>query len=217
MGRAFRALLALAIALALALASGCGPKSRERRPDWVIHSRVVFLSADGHTPHEPLPLNTFRLWFPYIIGDLYGAPGTGDFIRPVIRADYSFDIDLNLTEPDLRMSLEPTELSLSYLHILPPEARIARLAPAVLQARGIDPVGVTDWMDADTGERLMLLYADRPARIVGRAVREDQLVQYDLEIAGPGYAWAVTRVVASGTSHSITRAPRHVSLAVTIP
>ena len=215
MGRAFPRLLALCIALGLA--TGCGPKAREHHPDWVIHSRVLFVSADGHTPHPPLPLNTFRLWFPYIIGDLYGAPGTGDFIRPVIRADYSFDIDLNLTEPDLRMSLEPTQFSLSYLHILPPEARIARLAPAVLQAEGIDPLGVTDWMDADSGERLMLIYADRPVRIVGRTVRQDHVVQYDLEIAGPGYAWAVTRVVEGNTSHSIIRAPRHVALAVTIP
>lgn len=214
---ASRSLVALCIAVALITGCGRSSGSRDAHPDWVIRSRVVFVAADRRTPRVSPPLESFRVWFPYVIGDLYGAPGTGDFIRPVIRSDYSFEIDLNPTEPDLRMSLEPTELSLSFLQIVPREARIARLAPAVLQARGIDPLGVTDWIDADTGERLMLIYADRPAQIVGRTASQGHLVQYDVRIESAGYAWVRSRAAEGATLYSVVAAPRHVWLAVAPP
>jgi len=45
-------------------------------------------------------------------------------------------------------SLQPTEFSLDYLKIDPPDTRIARLAPLALQTDGIEQVAAADWIDA---------------------------------------------------------------------
>ena len=115
-----------------------------------------------------MPPAEFRLFFPYIAGDIYGSPTTGDFINPTVDADYRFEIDLNRSHAALLASLEPTQFSLSQLHIEPAGARVARLAPMVLQADGIEPVGLTNWVDGDSRRTLLLLYFDRPATISGR-------------------------------------------------
>src|SRR5581483_2584589 len=74
---------------ALAMLAGCSRQAPvTAHADWVIHSRIVFLMQDLTTARAALPLSQFRLVFPYIAGDLYGAPTTGDFVQPVIGTDY---------------------------------------------------------------------------------------------------------------------------------
>src|SRR5882757_6148248 len=116
--------------------AGCHPADPDR-PEWVIRSRLVFLSGDFSSPRTPLPAGQFRLMFPYIAGDIYGPPTTGDFLNPRLDADYRFEINLNRTHKSLLASLEPTQFSVSYLHIEPAQARVARLAPMILEADGI--------------------------------------------------------------------------------
>src|ERR1700761_4076581 len=102
------ALLALAATLFL---SGCR-KSHTGRSDWIIHSQIQFLSSDLAAPRPGASLSQFRLIFPYISGDLYGSPTTGDFVTPVMGADNRFDLDLNTEHAALLASLEPTDFSL---------------------------------------------------------------------------------------------------------
>ena len=64
----------------LATLSGCGrgePPPAPPRADWVLESRVAFFEADGKTPREA-PKENLRLWVPYVVGDLYGAPNAGE-------------------------------------------------------------------------------------------------------------------------------------------
>lgn len=186
-------LLFIAIAAASTLA-GCGQsKSEPQQHGWVLHSRIEFFSPDLQAAREPLPSNSFRLFFPFIAGDLYGPATTGDFIHPVIYADSSFEIDFGRMQQDLIRSLQPTEFSLDYLKIEPPEARIARLAPLALQADGIEQVASTDWINASTHERLMLVYVDRPARITGSFMRDDYTIHYNIRATAPGYLWIARR------------------------
>ena len=110
-----------------------------------------------------------------------GTPTTGDFINQTLEPDYHFTIDLNRSHQALLASLEPTDFSVSYLHIEPADARVARLAPMVLQADGIDPVGRTQWVDGDTRRTVMLLYFDRPARISGG--------KFAIRAPAAGYVW----------------------------
>jgi hypothetical protein len=169
------------LVLALAVLSACHQAPPPPRTGWIIHSQLVFLSADLKTERPPLAQSQFRLFFPYICGDIYGAPTTGDFISPTLGPDYRFTIDLNRTHQALLASLEPTELSVSYLHIEPAAARVARLAPMVLQVDGIEPVGRTEWVDGDSGRAVMLLYFDRPAVISGG--------KFAIHAPAAGYVW----------------------------
>jgi hypothetical protein len=208
-------LLFVLIAAASALA-GCGPSDSEPHRGWVLHSRLQFFSPDLQVAQDPLPRNNFRLFFPYIAGDLYGPATTGDFIRPVINADYTFEIDFGRVQPDLERSLQPTEFSLDYLKIDPPDARIARLAPLALQPDGIEQVATTDWIDASTHERLMLVYVDRPARITGALVRDDYTIRYNVRAARPGYIWIARRQTDDGEQmYTEVEKPESVVLALT--
>lgn len=206
-----RCLLSVLTLLTLA---GCD-KADPDRPEWVIRSQLVFLSEDFSSPREPLPAGQFRLLFPYIAGDIYGPPTTGDFFNSSLDADYRFEINLNRAHKSLLASLEPTEFSLSYLHIEPAQARVARLAPTILQADGIEQVGRTDWFDPDSGRVLLLLYLDRPATISGRAVVRGQPLRYAIQVAAPGYVWVGRQSNADENVYAVTPKPARVLLAVT--
>jgi hypothetical protein len=191
------------LVLLLAALSACHPAPPPSHADWIIHAQLVFLSADLKTERAPLDRARFRLFFPYIAGDIYGSPTTGDFINPTLEADYHFTIDLNRSHPALLASLEPTGFSVAYLHIEPAAARVARLAPMVLQADGIDPVGRTEWVDADTRRTVMLLYFDRPARISGG--------KFAIRTAAAGYVW----VGLDADVYTVVPTPARLLLAVT--
>jgi hypothetical protein len=212
-----RALLApCASLLAFAALGSCGPseESLAHRPGWQIHAQLVFLTADLASERPAPPRASYRLWFPYVTGDLYGAPGTGDFVNAAVRADGEIDIDLGATERDLVRSLEPTEFSLSYLKIEPADARIARLAPAALQANGIDPIGTTEWVDLDSRASLMLVYADRAARLTGQTNARGTPVSYDIRFPGAGYVWIAGRESGRGVRYFTVPRPAHLALAI---
>ncbi|HYK25779.1 MAG TPA: hypothetical protein VEV18_05935, partial [Steroidobacteraceae bacterium] len=190
-------------------------ESLAHRPGWQIHAQLVFLTADLRSERPAPPRASYRLWFPYVTGDLYGAPGTGDFINATVGANGEIDIDLGATQRDLVRSLEPTEFSLSYLKIEPAAARIARLAPAALQADGIDPIGRAVWVDLDSRESLMLVYADRAARISGHTIARGTSESYDVRFPGAGYVWIAGRESGQAVTYLAVPQPAHLGLAIT--
>ena len=52
---------------------------------------------------------------------------------------------------------------------------------------GIAPVGMCEWLDMDTGDKLMLVYLDRPARIRGEIVYEGRSLRFDIDSKEAGY------------------------------
>jgi hypothetical protein len=105
------------------------------------------------------------------------------------KPDLSFVLDLNKSHENLAKVLIPTEFSQKWMIIEPATARIARLSPFVLPTDGIVPVGVAEWLDADTGTKLMLVYLDRPARLRGEIVHEGRNLQFDITATEAGYMW----------------------------
>ena len=211
-------LLLVLIAVAASTLAGCVQSESEPHHDWVLQSRIEFFSPDLQAVQDPLPRNAYRLFFPYIAGDLYGPATTGDFIHPVVHDDLTFEIDFGRVQQDLSRSLEPTEFSLDYLKIDPPDARIARLAPLALQPDGIEQVATTDWMDASTHERLMLVYFDSPARITGVLVRDDYTIRYNIRATQPGYIWIARRQTDDGEQmYTEVEKPASVVLVLTPP
>ena len=203
---------------AVSTLAGCAKSEPEGHHAWVLHSKIEFLAPDLQVAREPLPHNAFRLFFPFIAGDLYGSATTGDFIHPVVNPDYSFEIDFGRIQTDLARSLQPTEFSLDYLKIDPPNARIARLAPLALQPDGIEQVAVTDWINAATRERLMLVYFDRPSRITGSLVRDEYTIRYNVRATEPGYIWIARRQTDDGEQmYTEVEKPENVILALTPP
>lgn len=184
-----RQLIALAGVLLFLVACEAQNPPPEYHPDWVIHSKVEFLTTDLASSRPALPVSAFRLTFPYVSGDLYGSPTIGALSHPAVGPDYSFAIDLNRTRDDLVRSLQPTEFVLDDMTIDPPDARIARLTPQALQADGIEQVGTTDWVDPASKERLMLVYFDRPARITGAVTHNGYTVSYNIRAGQAGYVW----------------------------
>jgi hypothetical protein len=213
-----RQIIALTAVLLVLVACEAQNTPPENHPQWVIHSKVVFKEADLTTAREPLPQSAFRLTFPYVAGDLYGSPNVGDFIHPVLKADYTFEIDLNRTQADLLRSLEPTDFSVDYLKIDPSDARIARLTPLALQADGIEQVATTDWVDTRSNERLMLVYVDRPARITGALTRNGHTIRYNIRASKAGYIW-ITGIQTEDDELMFTEVerPENVILALTPP
>jgi hypothetical protein len=205
--------LALLMALLVALLS-CEKPSDDAKPpheDWIIESRVVFLESDRRTPH-PVPTEAMRLWVPYVVGDIYGSPNAGELSPAVLRPDLAFTLNLNLGHRKLARALVPTEFSQKWMMIEPKDARVARHSPWVMPTQGITPLGRCEWLDADTGTRLLLIYLDRPSRIRGEIVYEGRSLDFDIEAKEPGYLW-VTQPEESG-EYRVVAKPKHLVLAV---
>ena len=201
-------------AVALLCLSACSAPEEPAAPvreDWVLKSHVAFVAADGKTPRQA-PAERLRLWVPYVVGDLYGAPNAGELAPVTFKPDLSFVLDLNRSHENLAKVLIPTEFSQKWMIIEPATARIARLSPFVLPADGIVPVGVAEWLDADTGTKLMLVYLDRPARLRGEIVHEGRNLQFDITAAEAGYMW-IQQPEGSGVYRKATW-PGRVVLAV---
>jgi hypothetical protein len=195
-----------ALLAVLAALSGCS--RAPHHPGWVIHSGLAVVG--------PPPAGGYRLAFPYIVGDFYGSPNTGDFVVPVSRTPDGFTLDLNRTQQALQSELEPADFSLRFLKITPAKARIARLTPVALQRTGIDSVGTVDWVDAQTHESVMLVYVDRPARIAGSLTRGGETIHYDIRAAKPGYIWiSGIRAGQHDTLYTVVPPPRQLVLTIT--
>lgn len=181
----------LLVLTSLTLLASCGrpePAPVPARADWVLESHVAFVEADGKTART-VPAEDLRLWVPYVVGDLYGAPNAGELSPVALKPDLSFSLDLNKTNEKLKAALIPTDFSQKWMTIEPKDARVARLSPFVLPVEGIVPVGLCEWLDMDTGDKLMLVYLDRPARIRGEIVHEGRDLRFDIESTEAGYIW----------------------------
>jgi hypothetical protein len=183
-----KGLLLLTSLLALGACGRREPPPEPVRADWVLQSRVAFFEADRKTP-RPAPKENLRLWVPYVVGDLYGAPNAGELAPVKLKPDLTFSLDLNKSHEKLALALVPTEFSQKWMTIEPKEARVARLSPWVMPADGINPVGLCEWLDIDSGDKLMLVYVDRAARIRGEIVYEGRSLRFDIEAPEAGYLW----------------------------
>jgi hypothetical protein len=76
-----------------------------------------------------------------------------------------------------------------------------------MPTQGIAPLGRCEWLDADTGTRLLLIYLDRPARIRGEIVYEGRSLNFDIEAKEAGYLW-VTQPEESGEYRVVPRPPK---------
>lgn len=205
MGTADRWAVRAGLVAALLALAGCsrGPD----HPDWLIHSAIDIVG--------PPPEAGYRLVFPYIVGDLYGPPDTGDFVAPVSRTAGGFTLDLNRTQAALESELAPADFSLRRLKAVPADTRLARLAPAALQRDGIDPVGRVEWWDANSRRPLMLVYVDRPARIEGAYIRGGETTRYDIRVMAAGYVWiAGIQAGEHDTVYTTVPAPKHLALRI---
>ena len=175
----------------------------------MIHSSIQVLGL--------VPAGGYRLAFPYIVGDFYGPPDTGNFVTPVRQTAAGFTLDLNRTQGSLESDLGPTDFSLRFLEIAPHDARLARLIPIALQREGIDPVGTVEWLDAQSGRPLMLVYVDRPARIEGSVNRGGETLRYDIRVAKAGYVWiGAVQAGEHDTLYTTVRPPQRLVLTITI-
>ncbi len=98
------------------------------------------------------------------------------------------------------------------MSIEPAQARVARVLPFVMPVDNNVPVGTAEWLDADSGARLMLIYLDRAARIRGDVVFEGRNLRFDISSTEPGYLW-VKQPEGSGEYTAVSR-PAHLVLAV---
>ena len=196
------------VCLVAALASCGSPKEEPPPPrtELIVGSHVAFFEADGKTL-RPVPKAPLRLWMPYVVGDLYGAPNAGELVPVALAPDMSFSVDLNRSLPLITKALVPTAFSQNWMVIEPAAARIARLSPWVLPVDGIAPVGMCEWLDGDTGARLMLIYLDRPARVRGDIVYEGRSLRFDVEAKAAGYLW-ISNPDGGGIFRAVPRPPK---------
>src|SRR5688572_15071148 len=147
-----RIILALSLLLLAACAKQEDPPPEQ--PSLILQSHVAFYEADGKTL-RPAPKEPLRIWAPYLVGDIYGSPNEGEIVAVKLQPDLSFSMNLNGAGEILEKALIPTKFSQQWMAIEPAEARVARVLPFVMPADNIGPVGISEWLDAASGEKYM--------------------------------------------------------------
>jgi hypothetical protein len=194
--------------------SSCAPPSEDAtppHPDWIIKAKVAFYEADVKTPRAG-PKEPIRLWVPYVVGDIYGSPNEGELSPVELHPDLTFTMDLNVRYLRLAKALVPTAFSQKWMNIEPAAARVARVSPFIVPKDGGLPLGMSEWLDTDTGTRLLLIYLDRAARIRGEIVHQGRNLRFDIDVKEPGYVW-VSQPQESGV-YAVVPQPKHLELAV---
>jgi hypothetical protein len=205
------------LALSLLMLVACGKRADApppQQPALIVQSHVAFYEADGKTLREA-PKEPLRIWAPYLVGDIYGSPNEGEIVPVALQSDLSFSMNLNGAGKILEKGLVPTQFSQKWMAIEPANARVARVLPFVLPADNIQPVGVSEWLDAESGAQLMLIYVDRPAVIRGDIVYESRRLQFDIQAKEAGYLW-IRQPEGNGTFRAVPW-PKKVVLAVFPP
>ena len=185
-------------------------------PDWVFTSRVQFVEEDMLTARPQLSQGEFKLWFPWIGGNLFGEPTTNDFIQPALDPDYQFTIDLNKSRQHLIRSLDVANLASLDLTVEPADLRIARVATFTLKPDLSARVGYSAWKDADnSADGYVLAYFDRAGRITGTQKVEGGERKFDVEVTSAGYYWLRNRKLGEDrVEMTVATRPRNLVLAV---
>jgi hypothetical protein len=143
------------------------------REEWIIHSKIAV--QKGH-----LAAGEFRLIAPFVAGNLYGNPTSSSYLTAKVNDDLTFELDLNPGHDAMVSELRETKLWSRQVKIVPLDARLANFSPAIVD-RHTKSLGITNWVDGQTGRVLRLIYFDRPARITGP--------DFDIAVAEAGYVW----------------------------
>lgn len=185
-------------------------------PDWVFTSRVQFVQEDMTTPRPQMSQGQFKLWFPWIGGNLFGEPTTNDFIQPDLDPDYQFTIDLNKSRQHLIRSLDVANLASLDLTVEPADLRIARVATFTLKPDLSERVGYSAWKDGDNAaDGYVLAYFDRAGRITGTQKFEDAERRFDVAVPAAGYYWLRNRKLSEDrVEMTVAARPQNLVLAV---
>lgn len=167
--------------LACSLLASCNARqsSVPARGDWIFQSRI-------DVERGRLEADEFRLIIPSVAGVLEGQPTSASYLAPAVDARLEFEVDLNQQHAALINELEAYEpkesdpLDMQPWYLDPRDTRIASFIPAIVDAR-FNRLGYARWTNADTGNKMLLVYFDRPARLHGEF--------YDVRAEEAGYVW----------------------------
>ncbi len=193
----------------------CGPDPQPMGPEWKLLTRVEFVESDFKTPRAALAPERFYLAFPFIGGDLYGAPTTDDYVRVQVDPDYSFVLDLTKSERFARRAASPAAVGEGRVHGSPTGIGLARVATFTMDPNTDERAGFTAWSDAGGEGNLVLAYLDRPGRIAGALTEDGHEYRFNISVDRAGYAWLRQQKVAENVSEMVVAEwPRELVLRV---
>ena len=181
----------------------CTPRPEPVGAEWKLRTRVEFVESDFSTPRAAVSPEDFYLAFPFIGGDLYGAPTTDDYVRVKVDPDYSFVLDLTTSQRFASRAARPAAIGEGRVHGTPAAMSLARVATFTTNSETDQKAGFTGWWDVSSDGNLVLAYLDRPGRIVGTMTEDGHEYRFDISVERKGYAWLRRRKVAENVSELV--------------
>lgn len=155
-----------------------------------ISAPVTFFTPERDAILENYGPEEMVLTFPSICGHYAGTVTSEALFSPRIKAGETFTLDIGGKLADFdRVACELQEEGIQEgLEVTPSTARIACLATMAYDPSG-ESLGGTGFMDAKTGEPLMLIYFDRACHFKGTIERDSYVTEVDIEVDAPGAYW----------------------------
>lgn len=187
------------LVLVLALSS-CATLDRSGPDEVVYELAYAFYTLDPRSfrmrPLDaPAPDSRLVLVFPTIPGVITGPPSGGPLRTVPVPADATFRLRL-----PARLEARAERLAADSLDIDPRDTRVARLGTFHEYPEYGVFRGGGGFINARTGEPLMLVYFSSAARLQGSVDRASGAHDYDVTVERAGWSWLVVRAGADGGS-----------------
>lgn len=183
------------VTLLVFLLGGCVSTPLQTTPEagaiGVLHTRVEYM--DRQHRHVPAKYNPRQvtLVFPLIPGQIFGNPDSKPvFIKALEgKLEFSLALDASVAETDsAALSLRDVRVTRG-LQVSPAATRFARLATFAFNSNTGAEVGGAGFIDAQSRDHLILIYADRACRITGTLHTGDEQHRHDIVLPGRGFHW----------------------------
>jgi hypothetical protein len=197
--------------LALLSAASLGCSAPVLRPAEVgatlakLESVAVYVDRGMREAARPKPLRAARLLFPYIPGDLYGAPGPTVMFSATTDLELRFKLDL--TPHRAAIDRASTVVKSPEMKVEPKETRFGRVGTFPHAVDGNRSLGGGAFYDPATRSNVLLVYVDRPCTMGGSVRRYGMVLEVDLKFAEAGFHWVRLAQVSSPNHHFAQNMP----------
>lgn len=190
---ALYAVMNLALLACAPLTPNSGPAEVQRATIVTeLDSQLVTSETRGLLRQQhylPAPTADIQLWFPVIAGHLFGTANAETSWPATLDEESRFELPMSEIAAQLEVMALPFDAKETGVLLEPQTVRVARLQAFANSEFTGEPRGKTQWRDSNSGRQMMLVYFDRPCRLLGSLFHSGTELRLDVAIPAAGAYW----------------------------
>lgn len=166
-------------------------------------------------PDERPLVNNTVLWLPGLSGAFFGTPDTDSRWSVRANSDDQYELSIEQLQTELSASAAPFDVTETALMLEPQTTRLATINSYVLSTFDGEPLGISRWQNQRSKREMMLVYFDRPCRVLGSVFNGDTEIRFNVSVPEAGLYWLESKFKLFGPNE-FALAPAKVDAALAV-